>query len=115
MYFISNIVPFIWGGSGTVEWRCHVPTKNPHKMLDWLYICNAIMAYVEKNKEDIANWGDLRSVNLEYIMKSVYSEACATELIGYVEWRKNYMKDMDAQGDKELEEDLLTPPYSVLG
>lgn len=73
------------------------------------------MAYVEKNKDDIANWGDLRSVNLEYILKSVYSEACATELIGYVEWRKNYMKDMDAQGDKELEEDLLTPPYSVLG
>ena len=114
-YYLENIVPFIWGGSGTVEWRCHVPTKNPHKMLNWLYICNAIMAYVEKNKDDIANWGDLRSVNLEHIMKSVYSEACATELIGYVEWRKNYMKDMDAHGDKELEEDLLTPPYSVLG
>lgn len=113
-YYLENIVPFIWGGSGTVEWRLHSPTKNPHKMLNWLYICNAIMAYTEKNKDYIANFGELRDVNLETILKSVYSQACATELIGYVEWRKDYMKTMDAQGDKELEEDLLTPPYSVL-
>lgn len=114
-YYLENIVPFIWGSSSTVEWRLHSPTKNIHKMLNWLYICNAIMAYTEKNKDYIANFGDLRDVNLETILKETYTAACATELIGYVEWRKNYMKDMDAQGDKELEEDLLTPPYSVLG
>ena len=83
-------------------------------MLNWLYICNAIMAYVQKNKTDIANWGDLRACNLDTILSSVYSTECAQTLSKYVQWRKDYMKTMDATGQKELAEDLMSIPYSVL-
>lgn len=114
-YFITNCIPMIWGGSGTYEFRLHTITQNPHKMLNWLFICNAVMAYVEKHKDEIANFSDLRTVNLDSIFSDVYSSELATILSGYVQWRKDYMVNMDAQGDKELEEDLSTPPYSVLG
>lgn len=114
-YYLQNCIPFIWGGSGTYEWRLHSPSQNIHKMLNWLYICNAIMAYVKKHETDIANWEDLRSVNLDSIFSDVYSEELATILSGYVNWRKQYITTMDPIGEKEILEDLITPPYSVLG
>lgn len=113
-YFLQNCIPFIWGGSGTYEWRLHSPTQNPSKMLNWLFICNGIMAYVEKHKDEIANFGDLRACNLDYILKDVYSSELSTILSGYIQWRKDYMVNMDPQGDKELAEDLMETPYSVL-
>jgi len=113
-YTLCNCIPLIWGGSGTCEFRQHVPTLSITKMLNWLYICNAIMAYVQKNKTDIANWGDLRACNLDTILSSVYSTECAQTLSKYVQWRKDYMKTMDATGQKELAEDLMSIPYSVL-
>ena len=115
MYYLQNCIPFIWGKSGTYEWRIHTITQNPHKMLNWLFICNAVMSYVEKYKDEIANFSDLRSVNLSTIFSDVYSSELATILSGYIQWRKDYMVDMDPQGDKELAEDLIVPPYSVLG
>lgn len=114
-YFIQNCIPFIWGGSGTYEWRLHSPSQNPHKMLNWLFICNGIMSYVEKYKDEIANFNDLRNVNLNTIFADVYSPELASILNCYTEWRKEYMTRMDPQGDKELVEDLIVPPYSVLG
>ena len=114
-YYLQNCIPFIWGKSGTYEWRIHTITQNPHKILNWLFICNAVMAYVGKYKDEIANFSDLRSVNLSTIFSDVYSSELATILSGYIQWRKDYMVDMDPQGDKELAEDLIVPPYSVLG
>ena len=84
-------------------------------MLNWLFICNAVMAYVEKHKDELAAFSDLRNVNLNSIFSDVYSAELATILSGYVQWRKDYMVSMDPQGDKELAEDLIIPPYSVLG
>lgn len=110
-----NVIPMIWGRSGTVEFRVHPPTQNVHKMLNWLYICNAIMAYCYEHRMEISAFSDLRSVNLEAILKDTYSVALSSILTKYVEWRKQYMKDMDVQGDRELAEDvLLDVPYSVL-
>jgi hypothetical protein len=84
-------------------------------MLNWLFICNAVMAYVDKYKDEIANFSDLRTVNLDSMFSDVYSSELASLLSRYVQWRKDYMVNMDPQGDKELAEDLITPPYSVLG
>ena len=113
-YLVTNIIPFIWGKYTTLEWRVHPPTQNIHKILNWLFICNGIMAYVEKYKTQIANFSDLRAVTLENILKDVYSEELASILVKYVEWRRQYMTTMDPQGDKELVEDLMDVPYSVL-
>jgi len=116
MYCLYNCIPAIWGGSGTIEWRLHSPTQNPKKILNWLFICNAIMAYAEKYKKEISDFSSLQDVNLNSIFADVYSSMLASTLNFYVQWRKDYMMEMDATGEKELEEDLtLEIPYSVIG
>ena len=114
-YKIVNIIPLIWGNSGTVEFRVHPPTQSPQKVLNWLYICNAILAYAYKNSEKIANFAPLTDLKLQTIFFDVYSSLLASKLLSYVEWRKEYMQNMDATGKKELVEDLTKViPYSVL-
>jgi len=114
-YKVLNIIPLVWGGSGTLEWRVHPPTQNVHKILNWLYISNAVIAYAYKNAKEFAEFGQLTNLDLEKILYSVYSEKLAKVLVGYVEWRKEYMLTMDSTGQKELEEDLsLKIPFSVL-
>jgi len=113
-YLLTNCIPMIWGGSGTVEFRLHVPTTNIHKMVNWLYICNGIMAYVQKHKVEISAWDDMRTVNLDNIFKDIYSEQLSKILSGYIQWRKTYMETMDRTGEKELAEDLMEIPFSVL-
>ena len=116
-YHIVNFLPFIWGGNKTMEWRCHVPTLSIHKMINWLYICNAIMSYASSHKEYIASFGDLRAASLENILKDVYSSECASTLIKYVNWRKEYCSSNDIRGDFELIDDLVNinpVKYSML-
>lgn len=114
-YYIANIVPLIWGGSGTIEWRIHPPTQNIHKILNWLYICNAVIKYAHVNAKEIADFSSLADLDLLKIMYSIYPDGLAKILCSYIDWRKDYMKDMDRTGDKELQEDLVKPiTYSVL-
>lgn len=114
-YCIANIIPLIWGKSGTVEWRVHVPTQNVHKMINWLYICNAVMSYAHRHQKEISEFSDMRNVNLEAIIKDTYSASLSNIIYSYVQWRKEYMTTMDVQGDRELVEDLSLPiPYTVV-
>lgn len=115
-YRIANLIPFIWGKSGTVEWRCHPPTQNSVKILNWLFIVNGIQKFVEKHVTELSKGCALDSFSLLYIMKDVYSPELADKLINYIEWRKEYMKNMDRIGDEELKNDLapIAPHMSVL-
>ena len=114
MYKICNCIPLIWGKSSTCEWRVHTPTQNIHKVLNWLFICNAIEKYAYDNQDEIANFSDLRNLTLESVLKSVYSPDLASILINYIQWRKDYMLQNDATGSQELADDLVDPPFSVL-
>lgn len=115
-YRIVNMLPLIWGGSGTVEFRVHPPTQSTMKILNWIYICNAILAYTHKYADTIANFDSLTSLDLKAIINDTYSFQLANTLNLYVEWRKEYMLTMDRIGQQELDEDLTKViPYSVLG
>jgi hypothetical protein len=67
-YFVSNLIPAIWGSSGTVEWRVHPPTLNKGKIFNWIYICNAIMNYTHSNRNEIANFEPIKGLNLNTIL-----------------------------------------------
>jgi len=105
-YYLVNIIPFIWGNSGTIEWRLHPPTQNTDKIINWLFIVNGILKYVEKNAAELASFVDLRFTDLSKIMSSVYSKDLSQRLIAYIEWRKAYMLTIDPSGLKEIEKDL---------
>jgi len=49
-YHIINLVPFLFGKRGTIEFRVHPPTLNPIKAINWLFICNAILKFANIQK-----------------------------------------------------------------
>ena len=48
-----NLMNMIFSERNTVEFRLHTPTTNSQKMINWLFICNAIVRYAEVNAKDI--------------------------------------------------------------
>lgn len=105
-YFIVNMIPFIWGKSGTIEWRVHPPTQNKDKIINWLFITNGILKFVDKHKEKIADFEDLRDIDLAFIMQDIYSDDLSARLNNYISFRKHYMIGMDSKGLTELKNDL---------
>lgn len=113
MYKIINVIPLIWGPSGTVEYRVHPPTLHPDKVLNWLFICNAITKYAYIHREYISNFGTLSNIDLSSILETCYSSKLSNLLNSYVDFRKTYMKKMDSKGHKELMEDLTIKIPSI--
>ena len=52
-YFWLNFMNTIFSERNTVEFRLHTPTTNSQKMINWLFICNAIVRYALLHPRDI--------------------------------------------------------------
>lgn len=82
-YFFCNLINMLFGSEiKTVEFRIHTPTLNYTKVINWLFICMAILNYAESS-ESIDN------VNLDDIIKYSYDKNTAKVLIEYMNLRKN--------------------------
>ena len=117
-YKNCNLINLIWGSAGTIEYRLHPPTQNVHKIVNWLFIVNAINKFAELNVKDLSNFSfkfEEGSVTLNGIMQAVYSKELASTLINYIDFRKQYMEINDVAGYVELAEDLdINIEHSVL-
>jgi len=101
-YHWLNLIPLIWGHRGTVEFRCHVPTLNAQKVINWLYIVVAILKYAKKHVTKLTNNNNL-SVNLKNIIMEAYPKKISTILISYINDRKkHYNKKQDFVGETEI-------------
>lgn len=52
-YYWLNMMNIFFTHRNTVEFRLHTPTTNSAKMINWLFICNAIIKYADLNTEHI--------------------------------------------------------------
>lgn len=52
-YFCFNFLNLFFGHRHTMEARLHSGTINSHKVINWIFICAAIIKYAEKNTIDI--------------------------------------------------------------
>jgi hypothetical protein len=52
-YYWLNFMNLFFSERNTAEFRLHQATLNGQKMVNWLFICNAIVRYAEKNAKDI--------------------------------------------------------------
>ena len=105
----------IFSERNTVEFRLHTPTTNPQKMINWLFICNAIVKYAETNSKEILT--TKRQITLKDVL-SYYTTAFKNDknaeflveyLMAYIsERQKRFQKDYD-RGDYvsqwEMDED----------
>lgn len=97
-YHIINLVTWLFSDKRTVEFRVHTPTFNYDKIINWVYICNAILKYVEKHSFSIIFKMQNNDIKLKDIINDVYGNvnaSVASALINYIEYRKHnyYTKD----------------------
>lgn len=106
-YYYCNFINMLFGDKiKTVEFRVHNATTNVGKLINWLYICMAILNYAENGTPD-------NQITLKDVIEFSYSEDTTIILMDYIKIRKDYNKmcqDLygdtygyfDMQNDKEM-------------
>lgn len=111
-YYWANVMNMFFTNRNTMEFRLHTPTTNPHKMVNWLFICNAIVKYADKYSKNIITSGAGISVKeVLDIYKDLYpKDEKAAFLSDYLyeyfcERQKDFAKDIK-KGDKVSQWDI---------
>jgi hypothetical protein len=114
-YYWANLMNMFFTHRNTVEFRLHTPTTNSHKMVNWLFICNAIVKYADRYAMDIIT--SKKSISIKEVL-AIYEvlspkDEKARFLSEYIyeyflERQERFQKDLD-RGDKvskwDIEED----------
>lgn len=95
----------------TMEFRLHSATTNGQKMINWLFICNAILKYAEKYPKQILSNGDPISLDsiLDYYsthFKTKEATFLSNYLKAYVANRKEYFLNDRKKGDLESKKEM---------
>jgi hypothetical protein len=111
-YYWINFMNMFFSERKTIEFRLHQATTNGQKMVNWLFICNAILKYAEKNARKILSSADKISLNevLDYYkdnFKTKEADFLSRYLKAYVEDRKQYFANDNARGDYESRKELV--------
>jgi len=88
-YRHTNLVSLLFGGRGTVEFRIHNPTTDSAKVINWLYVCNAILKYTENNYKEIIESSLSTAVPIKHILRAVYPRKYSEFLSNYLESKRN--------------------------
>ena len=111
-YYWVNFVNLVFSERNTLEFRIHTPTLNGHKIINWLFICNAIARYAEKypykcitdktiNIEDVFNY-------YKTSYESKYSTIVSDNIVTYYKERCDYFRNDYRNGDNISNTELVT-------
>jgi hypothetical protein len=91
-YYWLNLMNTIFSERNTAEFRLHTPTTNSQKVINWLFICNAIVKYADTHCNRILT--SKGGISLKEVL-SYYSdnfgkkgEFLSEYLLAYIEERK---------------------------
>ena len=89
-YYWINFINLLFGSNAkTVEFRIHTPTFNSSKIINWLFICTAILNYAEKFDGKI----DFKNLSLNDIIMFSYDERTAGTVNSYIATRKIFFEE----------------------
>lgn len=106
-YYYCNFINMLFGEKvKTIEFRVHNATTNFDKLVNWLYICMAILNYAE-------NGTPKNSIKLKDVIEFSYGDNTTKILMDYIAERKEYNKNcqnkygdtygyFDLMNDKEM-------------
>lgn len=121
-YYWLNFMNMFFSDRKTMEFRLHHATTNGQKMINWLFICNAILKYAEKHPREILSNGE--PITLDRIVnyyadhfKTKEANGLSIYLKAYIADRKAYFlkdrKNGDLESKKETADDkTFTYPYN---
>jgi hypothetical protein len=110
-YFWLNFMNLFFSERKTAEFRLHHNTLNGQKMVNWLFICNAIVRYAEKNAKQILSSGN--PIPMDEIL-NYYADTFPTKegkflssyLKAYATDRTKYFTTMAGKGDYICEAEI---------
>lgn len=91
-YYWLNFINMVFSPRNTVEFRLHTPTLNGHKIINWLFMCNAIVRFAEKYPKRCIS---AKKVTFEDVLRyyaeisngAPYATALSENLIAYYQNR----------------------------
>lgn len=103
-YYWINFMNMFFSDRKTMEFRLHHATTNAQKMTNWLFICNAVVKYAEKNAIKILSTENKISLDsiLDYYAEHFKTSAgkfLSSYLKAYVKDRKEYFLNDIKKGD----------------
>lgn len=114
-YFWMNLMNTIFSNRNTVEFRLHTPTTNAQKIVNWVFICNAIVKYAMSHTRKILTTRNTITVDdvLDYYKKGFGKKGdfLSDYLKAYVEERKAAFLADYAKGDKVSKWDIDTDAH----
>ncbi len=108
-YVWLNLIPLIWGGRGTVEFRCHTPTFDSTKVINWLFIIVAIIKYALEHIDSLTSkqLDKIKPISLSSVLHEYYPVDVTSALCTYIKKRKSfYSNESDPTGTKEISAEL---------
>lgn len=111
-YYWVNFMNMFFSDRKTMEFRIHHATTNSYKVINWIFICNAIVKYAERNTKSIL--ADGSAITLEEVLgfyakefKNADGKFLTNYLRAYVKERKDYFAADLGRGDIESRQELL--------
>lgn len=111
-YYWLNFMNMFFSQRKTMEFRIHHATTNGQKMINWLFICNAILKYAEKNPKHILSSSN--PISLDTIMdyyaehfKTKESKQLSSYLKAYIANRKAYFLGEKKNGNLQCAEEQV--------
>lgn len=102
-YYWLNFMNAIFSNRNTLEFRLHTPTTNSQKMINWLFICLAIIRYANSHSREILlsrNGITLNEIMDYYKQFGHRGEFLSRYLMAYINERKErFSKDFE-NGDR---------------
>lgn len=96
-YYWVNLTNPFFGKRDTAEFRIHTPTLNADKIINWIFMCAAIVKFAENCVERCINAEDVTFEEvLNYYAKAgrgAYSKNLSKRLIEYYKERVEYYKE----------------------
>lgn len=119
-YYAHNLLPIIFGNKKTIEFRIHTPTYDKNKVMNFIFICGAIINFTKDNFKAIlaGNEALLSRVTLQNVIQSEFrkgrtEEFLGEELLTYASRRQQYAEQCISKGDiVGIEDDFKCNTYS---
>jgi len=111
-YYYFNFLNLFFGHRHTVEARLHSGTTNSHKMINWLFICVAIIKYSQKYSKEIITSD--KTISLKEVLE-IYPTLFPLDKKAYLvsKYLYEYFLKRQARCRKDLEKNDFTSIWDI--
>lgn len=88
-YYTINFYNYLFKRNGTIEFRLHHGTLNKYKIINWIFICNAIIKFALENIDEIIEGAN--KISLDDVL-SIYSYDGTDEGKFLTKYLKDYIR-----------------------